>query len=579
MDIIEGELNFDQSNNFALYNQKPKIPINKQKKRMPNKSPIPIKADYKSKDIFSFNKLFNSNHKYIHHEKNYNQNMINNYFFVNNNSNQFSKTFSSFYKKNNNRSHTPILRTANNKPFINLPNNNKINAKIKRQSKSPILGKSFNFKRNGKIGIALANIRDDKKLKFSNNVINRGLKGDIHKEYFLNNNVNNINNINNNKNNEETIDQIDSRFIDMLPHLSPDATQKPSSLKEIFNARQLYISDAKLTPEYIRYVRPVNETEEIKYQKRYSENDTIIDSKIYDKRVDQLNYVDFCKICLDEQLINKTKIEYNNKPIISVVIPSYNKKNFLIKSVRSIQNQNFQNIEIIIVNDASTDNSTSVFNYLLESDPRIRIFHHMTNMGCWRTRLDGITYSRGDYIILFDAGDLYEDNYVLTDAYNIIQKYNLDSCKFLFRVIRSFNYVQYSRIFFHVGNHSKIIYEPENIKAIDIKIFTNWGNIWNRLVRANIYSKAFHLLNDLMLNIHKNVWDDLWFNHIVRRASYSYALYERVGYVYLQDGRGEGSPKSRSEEEKSKIVKEYVGFLYYDYIRRRLSIWMMKKKL
>ena len=188
--IIEGELNFDQSNNFALYNQKPKIPINKQKKRMPNKSPIPIKADYKSKDIFSFNKLFNSNHKYIHHEKNYSQNMINNYLFVNNNSNQFSKTFSSFYKKNNNRSHTPILRTANNKPFINLPNNNKINAKIKRQSKSPILGKSFNFKRNGKIGIALANIRDDKKLKFSNNVINRGLKGDIHKEYFLNNNIN-----------------------------------------------------------------------------------------------------------------------------------------------------------------------------------------------------------------------------------------------------------------------------------------------------------------------------------------------------------------------------------------------------
>ena len=379
------------------------------------------------------------------------------------------------------------------------------------------------------------------------------------------NNIYNINNAYNNKNTDETIEPIDSRFIDMLPRLFPDVTKKPSSLKEIFNARQLYIPDTRITPEYIRYVRPVNETEVIKYQKRYSPNETIIDTKIYDKRVDQLNYVDFCKICLDEQLINKAKIEYNNKPIISIVIPSYNKKNFLVKSVRSIQNQNFQNIEIIIVNDASTDNSTGVFNYLLESDPRIRIFHHMSNMGCWRTRLDGITYSRGDYIILFDAGDLYEDNYVLTDAYNIIQKYNLDSCKFLFRVIRSFNYPQYSRIFFHVGNNAKIIYEPENIKAIDVKIFTNWGNIWNRLVRANIYSKAFHLLNDLMLNIHKNVWDDLWFNHIIRRASYSYAVYERVGYVYLQDGRGEGSPKSRSEEEKSKIVKEYVGFLYYDY--------------
>jgi glycosyltransferase involved in cell wall biosynthesis len=46
---------------------------------------------------------------------------------------------------------------------------------------------------------------------------------------------------------------------------------------------------------------------------------------------------------------------------------------------------------------------------LLNSDPRIRIFHHMKNLGCWRTRLDGIIYSRGKYIILFDAGDLYED--------------------------------------------------------------------------------------------------------------------------------------------------------------------------
>ena len=185
--IIEGDLNFEENNNFGFYNQKQKLSINKQKKRMPNKSPIPIKANYKSKDIFSFNKLFNSNNKFIHQEQKYNQNLINNYLFVNNNSNQFSKTFSSFYKKNN-RSHTPILRTTNNKPFINLQNNNKLNGKVKRQSKSPILGKSFNFKRNGKIGIALANIRDEKKLKFSNNLINRGLKGDMHKDNFLNNN-------------------------------------------------------------------------------------------------------------------------------------------------------------------------------------------------------------------------------------------------------------------------------------------------------------------------------------------------------------------------------------------------------
>ena len=74
-------------------------------------------------------------------------------------------------------------------------------------------------------------------------------------------------------------------------------------------------------------------------------------------------------------------------------MPSYNKKNILLKSIRIIQNQNFKNIEIIIVNDCSTDNSIDLFNYLLKTDPRIRIFHHMKNMGCWRSRLDGIIYS------------------------------------------------------------------------------------------------------------------------------------------------------------------------------------------
>ena len=64
-------------------------------------------------------------------------------------------------------------------------------------------------------------------------------------------------------------------------------------------------------------------------------------------------------------------------------------------SVLSIQNQNFPNIEINKVNDCSNDNSTGVFDYLLNTGPRIRIIHHLTNLGCWRTRLDGIIFSKG----------------------------------------------------------------------------------------------------------------------------------------------------------------------------------------
>ena len=355
------------------------------------------------------------------------------------------------------------------------------------------------------------------------------------------------------------------KYKDMMPHLTPDLNVYPSSIKEIFNARQIYISDSKISTEYIKFLRPINETEEIKFKKRYSENETKIDSNIFKKREDQYDYKTFCRLALDEKLIDDNSNKYENKLIISVVVPSYNKKDILLKSIRSIQNQNFKNIEIIIVNDCSNDNSNELFNYLLETDLRIRIIHHINNLGVWRTRLDGVLYSRGQYIILFDAGDLYEDNYVLLDAYNVIEKYNLDSCKFLFRIIRSFKTINNSYECFHVGNNSNVVYGSDNIKNLNTKIFSFWGNIWNRLVRANIYTKGILLVNNLTLNIHKNVWDDVWFNNIIHKASFSYAIIERTGYVYLQDGRGEGSPGSITLEQKSKKVKEWVGFLYYDY--------------
>ena len=354
-------------------------------------------------------------------------------------------------------------------------------------------------------------------------------------------------------------------FNNILPKVNLENNNIVPSLEEIFNSRILYIPDANLTGEYIRYIRPINENEEEKYKKKYSEKETIISPEIFQKRKDQYDYKDFAKLCLEEKLIDSNKIEYDNKPLISVVLPSYNKEHILMKSIRSIQNQSFKNIEIIIVNDCSTDNSKKVFEYLLETDPRIRIFHHLKNMGCWRTRLDGILYSRGKYSILFDTGDLYEDNYVLEDAYNITEKYNLDSAKFLFRIIKSFKKLNESTVYFHVNENSKIIYEPTEIENFNNFIFRGWGNIWNRLTRTNIYIKGIYLLNDIVLNLYKNLHDDLWFNTIIHRASYSFLVFERVGYIYLDDGNGEGRPKTDTDAGKDKSIQEHLGFLYFDY--------------
>ena len=333
---------------------------------------------------------------------------------------------------------------------------------------------------------------------------------------------------------------------------------------DLFNAREMYITGVRITTDYIKFIRSINEDEEQKPKNNLIEKEIIVDNNIYKKRQDQYKYRDFCKLAIKEKLISEIKIDKDYKPIISVIIPTYNKQNILLKSIRSIQNQNFKNLEIIIVNDFSDDNSTNVFDYLLKTDLRIRNKKQKKNLGVFKSRLDGILYSRGKYIILFDPGDFYEDNYVLSDAYNILEQYNLDSCKFIYRYIYNLINLKKTRVRYHTNFKAKIVYEPNNIKSLDSKVFKKSHAIWNRLVRSNIYIKGILLLNELTLNAYKNLWDDLWYNEIVNKASHNYTIIERIGYVYYVDGKGEGTPKFHTEKQKSNLIREYIAFLYYD---------------
>ena len=230
--------------------------------------------------------------------------------------------------------------------------------------------------------------------------------------------------------NEET----NATYNNLLPTLSL-AKKNESSLKEIFNSRVLYIEKKNITKRYISYIRPIDDEEEKKFtQQLYKDlkpNDTFGED-----RPNFYKREEFIKLCKQEKLISTEKVNASSQPLISIIITSYNQKNEIMKSIRSIQNQSFKNIEIILVDDLSTEKATDLFNSLLETEPRVRIFYHLKNMGKFRSRLDGFLYSRGKYILHFEAGDLFADNYVLEDLYYLITKYNLDSITFSFKIYK-----------------------------------------------------------------------------------------------------------------------------------------------
>ena len=84
----------------------------------------------------------------------------------------------------------------------------------------------------------------------------------------------------------------------------------------------------------------------------------------------------FFELCMSKEIMNKTKILKKENPLISVVIPLYNTEDKLWASVRSIQNQNITNFEIILVNDASNTKTCEVITKIQEEEPRILLINN-----------------------------------------------------------------------------------------------------------------------------------------------------------------------------------------------------------
>jgi glycosyltransferase involved in cell wall biosynthesis len=187
-------------------------------------------------------------------------------------------------------------------------------------------------------------------------------------------------------------------------------------------------------------------------------------------------------------------------------------------------------------------------------------------MGVWRARLDGFLYSRGKYVITLDPDDLYEDNYVLEDLYNIMEKYQLDSVKMLFRLFDDYNKIDQSRLPFNINYKFTEIVDNKKISEYNSKnLKWGFGVIWNRLTRSDILTKSLYSLSDNVLNAYKNYCDDQWWNRLADKYSKNFLIIKRFGYLYYQAKDGLRIVKMGTDEEKNKMIQEFVTSLYFDY--------------
>lgn len=118
------------------------------------------------------------------------------------------------------------------------------------------------------------------------------------------------------------------------------------------------------------------------------------------------------------------------KELISIVLPIYNVERYLDRCIRSIVNQSYRNLEIILVDDGSSDQCPQLCEEWANKDKRIKVIHK-ENAGLGMARNTGIEYATGKYICFFDS-----DDYVALDAvekaYTFIKKYNAEIVLFGF---------------------------------------------------------------------------------------------------------------------------------------------------
>lgn len=111
-------------------------------------------------------------------------------------------------------------------------------------------------------------------------------------------------------------------------------------------------------------------------------------------------------------------------PIFSVVIPLYNKQEFISTCIGSVLNQTFSSFEIIVINDGSRDSSENVVKEI--KDDRVKYFHQ-NNSGVSAARNKGIEEASGEYIAFLDADDWYEDDFLKIVHESILEHPSADA--------------------------------------------------------------------------------------------------------------------------------------------------------
>lgn len=194
-------------------------------------------------------------------------------------------------------------------------------------------------------------------------------------------------------------------------------------------------------------------------------------------------------------------------PKISVLIPVYNVEKHLHQCLDSVVQQTLQEIEVICVDDGSTDNSGKICDEYAQRDSRFSVIHKPQDEGLLLARKTAVMQAKGEYIFFLDSDDYLTSEKSLSILLEEMLKDPVDILKFSAEV------VDYSSLA-EKHNYEKtgpLFCEPSEINGAfniihDVYSRSVGWTIWNKLYRRDICQKAYHTIEDVPLVMGEDVY-------------------------------------------------------------------------
>ena len=243
----------------------------------------------------------------------------------------------------------------------------------------------------------------------------------------------------------------------------------------------------------------------------------------------------FAKDNLEGKLYNSISLfKKSENPLISIVISTFNGEIYLKPAVRSIQNQDFFNLEIIIVDDGSVDNSVKVVEELMKEDPRIILIKNGINRGTLYTKTRGVLNAKGKYVMTLDHDNLYTYNNVFSTLYNESEKYNLDLLGFA-SVETTLDIRNSKKVIFYNYKNSQIIKQPI-IKTLFIAMnyrFHSSTSLCLYFIKKELYFKVIKQLGEEIINRNIDAHDDTIITFLLARNALNLKHLKKIFYFIL----------------------------------------------